>query len=100
FHGKRLWRYQYGADETRQRLQQAGFDRVEVWLEDSPQHFDDAHALAAFARTVVLSRHAAALPEARRDEFVEAVVEAVKRNAGSYSLDYVRLNMDACRPAS
>jgi trans-aconitate 2-methyltransferase len=96
--GQQLWRHQYGADETRQRLQAAGFEPVEVWLEDSPQHFGGAPALAAFARTVVLSRHVAALPEALRDDFVTTVVEAIAEREGSYSLDYVRMNMDAWRP--
>ncbi len=96
--GKRLWRHQYGAEETRQRLQAAGFEDVRVWLEDSPQHFDDAQALAAFARTVVLSRHVAALPDQDKDPFVHQVVEAIRQAQGSYSLDYVRLNLDARRP--
>ncbi len=94
-HGKSLWRHQYGAEETEQRLQQAGFQDVHVWLEDSPQHFDDAKALQDFARTVVLSRHVAALPEHKRDDFVAQVVTRVRDQEGSYSLDYVRLNMDA-----
>jgi trans-aconitate 2-methyltransferase len=98
--GQRLWRHQYGADETRQRLQAAGFEGVEVWLEDSPSHFDDAQALAEFCRTVVLSRHVAALPEQLKDPFVDQVAQAVEASEGSYSLDYVRLNMDAWRPAA
>ena len=96
----RLWRHQYGANETAERLRGAGFANVEVWLEDSPQTFEDAAALAAFARTVVLSRHVAVLPERLRDEFVDAVVAAVAETEGKYSLDYVRLNMDARKPAS
>ena len=98
--GKTLWRHQYGAPETEQRLRDAGFGDVRVWLEDSPQRFDDAAAMAAFARTVVLSRHVAALPDAHRDPFVDAVVDAVHVAEGSYSLDYVRLNMDARKPPS
>jgi trans-aconitate 2-methyltransferase len=96
--GKRLWRHQYGAEETQQRLRKAGFEHINVWLEDSPQHFDDALALAAFAKTVVLSRHVAALPEQEKDAFVDQVVEAVANTEGSYSLDYVRLNIDARKP--
>src|SRR4051812_42167989 len=75
--GQKLWRHQYGAHETEQRLKGAGFTDVRVWLEESPQRFEDAAALAAFARTVVLSRHVAALPEAERGSFVRAVVDAV-----------------------
>jgi trans-aconitate 2-methyltransferase len=98
-HGRELWRHQYGADETDARLRAVGFTDVHVWLEDSPQRFDDAAALAAFARTVVLSRHVAALPEPLRDDFVEQVVAAVAAAEGGFALDYVRLNMDARRPA-
>jgi trans-aconitate 2-methyltransferase len=97
-HGRELWRHQYGAEETDQRLRGAGFTDVEVWLEDSPQGFDDAAALAAFARTVVLSRHVAALPDPLRDAFVEQVVAASAASEGAFALDYVRLNMDARRP--
>jgi trans-aconitate 2-methyltransferase len=96
--GKALWRHQYGADETTERLKGAGFENVQVWLEESPQHFEDGAALAAFARTVVLSRHVAALPEAQRDAFVGDVVEAIGAAEGSFMLDYIRLNMDAWRP--
>ena len=70
-----------------------------MWLEDSPQQFADATALGSFARTVVLSRHVAALPEDLRDTFVSEVVEAIAANEGAYALDYIRLNMDAWRPA-
>jgi trans-aconitate 2-methyltransferase len=97
-HGRDLWRHQYGAHQTEQRLHTAGFIHVRVWLEQSPQRFDDATALASFAQTVVLSRHVAALPEAQREPFVQAVVEAVRAAEGKYLLDYVRLNIDARKP--
>jgi trans-aconitate 2-methyltransferase len=99
-HGRDLWRHQYGPDETDQRLRAAGFSDVQVWLEDSPQRFEDAAALAAFTRTVVLSRHVAALPEPLREPFVEQVVAANAANEGAFTLDYVRLNLDARRPTS
>jgi trans-aconitate 2-methyltransferase len=99
-HGRDLWRHQYGPDETDQRLRAAGFSDVQVWLEDSPQRFEDAAALAAFTRTVVLSRHVATLPEPLREPFVEQVVAANAANEGAFTLDYVRLNLDARRPTS
>ncbi|HEY3062340.1 MAG TPA: class I SAM-dependent methyltransferase [Chloroflexota bacterium] len=98
-HGQRLWRHQYGAHETERRLSAAGFEHVRVWLENSPQTFADADALADFARTVVLSRHVGVLPDDQREPFVRAVVEAVRRNESKYALDYVRLNIDARKPA-
>jgi trans-aconitate 2-methyltransferase len=97
--GKRLWRHQYGGDETHQRLRNAGFEHINVWLEESAQYFDDAAALAAFAKTVVLSRHVAALPDQEKEAFVDQVVAAVAHTEGSYSLDYVRLNIDARKPS-
>jgi trans-aconitate 2-methyltransferase len=98
--GQKLWRHQYGAYETEQRLKAAGFENVRVWLEESPQRFADAAAMGEFARTVVLSRHVATLPDADREPFVSAVVDAVRKAEGDYKLDYVRLNLDARKPPS
>jgi trans-aconitate 2-methyltransferase len=95
--GQDLWRHYYGAADTEKRLLAAGFAEPHAWLEDSPQTFADAAALATFARTVVLSRHVGVLPEALRDAFVEDVVAEIHRREGSYVLDYVRLNLDAQR---
>jgi trans-aconitate 2-methyltransferase len=93
--GKRLWRNYYGVEETRERLQQAGYTGIRVWLEDSPQQFSSADEFGTFCRTVVLSRHVAELPESLRDAFVATVADEVAHREGGYSLDYVRLNLDA-----
>ena len=93
--GKRLWRYFYGPDETVARLHNAGFTHADAWLEPSPQTFKDHPALAEFVKTVVLSAHIAALPEALQQPFVDSVVEETHRRHGAYVLDYVRLNVDA-----
>jgi trans-aconitate 2-methyltransferase len=93
--GRELWRAYYFPAETTARLQQAGFEEARVWLEDSPQDFDDAEAFAEFSKTVVLSRHVAALPPALVDDFVNKVVDSVKKREGAFRLDYVRLNIDA-----
>ena len=66
-----------------------------MWLEDSPQQFSSAEEFGTFCRTVVLSRHVAELPEPLRDAFVAAVSDEVAQREGGYSLDYVRLNLDA-----
>jgi phosphoglycerate dehydrogenase-like enzyme len=57
--------------------------------------FADAEALADFARGVVLTSHVGALPDALRDHFVHQVVEEIARREAEYSLDYVRLNVQA-----
>ena len=93
--GKDLWRHYYTPEETRARLLAAGFHSAEAWLEPSPQTFASPHELHDFARAVVLSSHVALLPEALKDPFVNTVVEEVARRAGSYMLDYVRLNLQA-----
>ncbi|HEX8968961.1 MAG TPA: methyltransferase domain-containing protein [Chloroflexota bacterium] len=93
--GRRLWRFFYTPEQTRQRLEAAGFGAVDAWLEPSPQTFADRAALAAFCRTVVLSSHVAALPESLRDAFVAEVVDEVVARQGACLLDYVRLNVEA-----
>ena len=47
-------------------------------------------------RTVTLGPHLARLPEALRDEFVEAVLAEMDDPP---TLDYVRLNLEGTRPA-
>jgi trans-aconitate 2-methyltransferase len=93
--GTSLWRNYYGIEDTRARLQAAGFSDIDVWLEDSPQTFADVDEFKSFCRTVVLSRHVAALPDGLQSGFVRAVVQAVHASEGTYVLDYVRLNLDA-----
>jgi trans-aconitate 2-methyltransferase len=93
--GLDLWRFFYTPDETEARLQAAGFSACTAWLEPSPQSFEDHAALSDFARAVVLTSHVAALPEQLRDDFVKLVADEVARSEGGFSLDYVRLNIQA-----
>ncbi len=93
--GKPLWRFYYSPEQTRERLERAGFSAVDAWLEPSPQTFKDAASLADFARAVVLRNHLNALPATRRDAFLTEVTEEIARTQGGYVLDYVRLNADA-----
>jgi trans-aconitate 2-methyltransferase len=96
FEGRALWRNYATAEDTEARLRQAGFASAQAWLEPSPQTFATAAALADFARGVVLTSHVNVLPDARRDEFVTAVVDEIaRRNDGGFVLDYVRLNLQA-----
>ena len=94
--GRDLWRFFYTPEETETRLLNAGFSRARAWLEPSPQQFPDARAFADFCRAVVLTNHVSALRESLRDDFVDrVVVEVASRNDGAFSLDYVRLNLEA-----
>ena len=55
-----------------------------------------AAALADYCRAVVLTSHVAALPDPLRDDFVSQVVDEIIAREGAYTLDYVRLNLNAC----
>jgi trans-aconitate 2-methyltransferase len=78
-----------GPKQTAARLERAGFERVETWLEPYPVVPDDP---AGYLRSVCLGYHLEQLPEPLRDEFVEAV-----RMRSCAELDYVRLNIGATR---
>ena len=76
--------------DTRARLEGAGFHGVETWLE--PRHVAVGRE---FLRTVTLGPHLELLPEGLRDQFVAAVASELGE---PLELDYVRLNIDARRP--
>jgi trans-aconitate 2-methyltransferase len=82
-----------GPDETRARLEGAGFDRVRCWLEPRPIHPPEP---LHYLRSICLGHHLERLPERRRDAFVREVAE---RAGDPLALDYVRLNISARRPA-
>jgi trans-aconitate 2-methyltransferase len=78
-----------GPEVTAERLERAGFEDVETWLEPYPVVPDDP---TDYLRTVCLGYHLERLPEELRDGYVEAVLER-----SDPELDYVRLNITAGR---
>jgi trans-aconitate 2-methyltransferase len=78
-----------GPEETAGRLERAGFEAVEAWLEPYPVVPDDP---GNYLRTVCLGYHLERLPEELRDAYVEAVLRRADPE-----LDYVRLNVTARR---
>jgi trans-aconitate 2-methyltransferase len=82
-----------GPEETRRRLEAAGFTGVEAWLHEEPTRLVPGEPLREFLRTVVLGAHLERLPEDRRSPFVEAVAAAMPDGL----IDYVRLNIVATR---
>jgi trans-aconitate 2-methyltransferase len=85
---RRPWNYA-SAEQTADRLTQAGFVEVETWLQPKrvvPQR--------GFVETVCLVRHLDPLPNELRSEFVDRVLAEC---AKPLVLDYVRLNMSARR---
>jgi trans-aconitate 2-methyltransferase len=80
-------------EETRRRLEAAGFDEIETWLQPEPTRFEPGEPFETFLRTVVLGAHLARLPAGRRDAFVRAVADRLPEAV----IDYVRLNIVARR---
>jgi trans-aconitate 2-methyltransferase len=76
-------------EDTASRLEKAGFEHIDVWLEPSPTVPD---LTEEFLRTVCLGHHLERLPEELRDPFVRAVA---RRCPQPLELDYVRLNITA-----
>jgi trans-aconitate 2-methyltransferase len=79
-----------GAEETAARLERAGFEAVETWLQPYPVVPDDP---GDYLRTVCLGYHLERLPEELRDPYAEAVLRRADPE-----LDYVRLNITARVP--
>ncbi len=81
------------------RLEAAGFAGPRAWLEDAPVHFPDVAAGAEFLATVVLRHHLERLVPGARAPFAREVAELCTLPDGRVEVDYVRLNLEARRPA-
>lgn len=88
-----LWNYA-SPQETEARLLAAGFAEARCWLEPRPVRPPDP---LRFTMTSTLGAHLAKLPEELRRPFAEAVIERSRR---PFTLDYVRLNIEARVPGS
>ena len=82
-----------GPDETADLLRAAGFTDVRCWLQPHPITPDEP---LEYLATVPLGAHLDRLPEERKRAFVE---EVAARLPEPITADYVRLNIDARRPA-
>jgi len=80
------------AEQTRERLERAGYAEVQTALEPWPVHPPEP---VNFLRTVCLGHHIEQLPADLRDDFVERV--AARCGGPGMELDYVRLNIAAVR---
>ncbi len=81
------------AEETAMRLERVGFADVDCRLVPNPVVPDDP---LAYLTTIPLRDHLARLPEGEQDAFAERVVALLP---SPVTVDYVRLNIDAARPA-
>jgi trans-aconitate 2-methyltransferase len=81
-------------EETRARLEAAGFTGVETWLHDELERFEPGEPFREYLRTVVLGAHLERLAtDAERERFVDAVAAALP----APEIAYVRLNILATR---
>jgi trans-aconitate 2-methyltransferase len=91
---QRMTEWEYAsAHETRERLEAAGFEDVEVWTHEEPTWFDDQGELAEFLETVCFGEAMASMDAGDRRELLGRVVDAMPEPL----IDYVRLNMVARR---
>lgn len=88
-----------GARDTVRRLEGAGFTDAGAWLEEDPAVFGTTDEGTVFLAAVVLRHHLERLPHDLRAPFVRAVAERRTRPDGRVEIDYVRLNLEARRPA-
>jgi trans-aconitate 2-methyltransferase len=79
------------AEAARASLEQAGFERIDTWLEPRPMLPPEPRE---YIRVVCLGHHLARLPDELRAPFVEAVADRI---GDPLEIDYVRLNISARR---
>jgi len=80
-------------DETRRRLEAAGFEEIETWLNDEPTTFEPGEPFETYLETVILGPTLGRLAPARRPGLA---AEVARRMTGPV-IDYVRLNIVARR---
>jgi trans-aconitate 2-methyltransferase len=83
-----------GPEDTRARLESAGFTDIEAWLQEEPTPLDPED-LEPYLATIILGDHVQGMGRDERRRFVHAV--AIRLPAGA--IDYVRLNITARRAA-
>ena len=76
-------------EETKARMETAGFVEVETWLHDEPTPIQPGEPMETFLTTVILREHLQRVPEPERGDFVRRVAERLP----SSTIDYVRLNI-------
>jgi trans-aconitate 2-methyltransferase len=87
------------APTTARRLERAGFDDVETWLEEAPANLGTADAYAEFISVVCIRHHLERLPLDRRDPFVRTITARAAGDEHPLVLDYRRLNISARKAA-
>jgi len=88
------------AEQTKRRLESAGFVSISTGLEYAPTHFPDAEKFAEFIGSVVFHQHLKLVPDVGlRKRFIEQLTNLAAKDEPPFVLDYWRLNMSGKRPA-
>jgi trans-aconitate 2-methyltransferase len=87
-----MWNFA-SPDETRDRLEHAGFERIRCELTPKPVTPEQPREYVAASG---LGPHLSHLPDDLRERFIDDVMDGLGEPV---TLDYVRLNIDATRPA-
>ncbi len=80
-------------EDTRARLQGAGFEDIEVWTHPEPTRLAEGEELETYLETVCLRTHVEGMGPDERTRFLAAVAAALPEPV----IDYVRLNISARR---
>lgn len=96
---KGVWQFAT-ADQTRLRLEAAGFDDVDAALEPATTTLATEADYREFVTTVIYHPHLDRLPAALRPPFVDEVTARAAAASPPFTLDYWRLNIRAIRPAN
>jgi trans-aconitate 2-methyltransferase len=89
-----VWNYASSQD-TRSRLESAGFEDIHVWLHQEPTPFASSEQLTDYLETVCLRQSVGSMPAEQRAQLLRDVVSAMPDRV----IDYVRLNIEARRTA-
>ncbi len=84
-----------GPEETRTRMETAGFNVKEARLHTVTPRFERRERYEAFLKTVVLHSTVAELPVALQQDFLTEISMRTWEEEKAYSLDYVRLTVRA-----
>jgi trans-aconitate 2-methyltransferase len=82
---------------TADRLRVAGFEDVEVSLQEAPVVMKSREEYIEYLRMMTLHRHVALLPSELSEQFLNELADDAEKQGG-YLLDYLRLNMRAIKP--
>ena len=93
------WRFE-GADDTRARLEAAGFEDIDVSVTSAPTRFDEAGTFAEFIAAVCLRHELTRLPAERRGPFIDELTGKAGADDPPFTLDYWRLNISVRKRAS